>query len=137
MMHDLCSITQWTSTALFIVDKQKVDGFKVARIPFHNFLELQSTPLFSRSSVNTSVDPLVLLVEINKARMWILKWNLYSTSDKILAVKCILVDPWTTQFTIIHAFHILNKPRFLEFLKIQNFHCKYCWLEKSNGSLLC
>ena len=49
--------------------------------------------------------------------MWILKWNLYSTSDKILSVKCILVDPWTTQFTIIHAFHILNKPRFVEYLK--------------------
>ena len=128
MNHNLWCITQRTSTALFIVDKEKADGFKVARISFHNFLELQSTPLFSRSSVNTSIDPLVLLVEINKARMWILKWNLYSTSDKILSVKCILVDPWTTQFTIIHAFHIFNKPRFLEFLKIQNFHRKYCWL---------
>ena len=116
-----------------IVDKEKADGFKVARISFHNFLELQSTPLFSRSSVNTSVDPLVLLVEINKARMWILKWNLYSTSDKILSVKCILVDPWTTQFTIIHAFHILNKTTFSWISKnIQNFHFLpeiYCWPE--------
>ena len=54
--------------------------------------------------------------------MWILKWNLYSTSDKILSVKCILVNPWTTQFTIIHAFHILNKPRLLEFLKNVRFY---------------